>query len=110
MSRHDIGRIADALERIAAALEQSAQRPARASRERRDDDFSGYSRWMEAITDNADALKGRMTMDEVLDALGTPHADRGTRLSVGFALRQLGIRRGRSADQRFYVFGPIDHE
>lgn len=104
MKTNDITRIADALERIADALEARAERQKKTPRIPRDDEAPPFSHFIELLTDKAEALSGRMTMDEIMVAVGIPSATVGERHSMGHALRQLGARRGRNARERFYVF------
>lgn len=59
--------------------------------------------FLDAMRRNADKLKGRMSAQEVSEAIGKP-IGRGDRVSFGMAARLFGAHPGKSGSSRYYLF------
>lgn len=99
----ELTRIADALERIADAMECSdapkRARPLRIT-------AIAANAYLEAMHANAHALRGRMTTKEIAAAIGM-ELTRGSQAELGRALTEYGAHKGKSGSTRYYVFDPL---
>lgn len=100
MNDTTVQRIAEALERIAAALEASNQ-----PREKRKFDVSEdeVDRYLKALRENADQLQGKMTIREIAFAADLD-VRKGKYQALSRALERFGASKGRTGAGRFYTF------
>lgn len=97
-------RIADALERIASALESRNQRRQHA----RKNETSVFDMPMDEmefrVRNIAPTFNGRnVTMDEIMSACDFKNATRGQRQIMGLVLERCGFKQKRTAQQRYYI-------